>query len=149
MPKKENSISYLLALLGIVMVVAIPMLYEWFDTEFYEDHGDQWKEFWLPATTSVFATLITGVIMLTIFGSVQRAKTSDQTDETAKKLMQLMDERLVKLRSEAYQDALIEILTRIKLPLDAPRSNVLDNTESNKEIDAPMKRSTRKSGANK
>ena len=135
MPKQDSVVTYLLLLLAVGLLIAAPFAYDYFDTKYYAGHGDAWKEFWLPALCSLEAALIAIVVAMCFLRRVEKSAADAQTEAVAARVVELIEDRLTKMRSDAYQDAIIEILTRLKLPTSAsfpPAFNLPDDA-SNKE----------------
>lgn len=139
MTKQDSTVTLLLALITIILILAGLGLYWAFDSRFYAHNGDFWKEFWLPTICSVEAALIAVLVTMLVLRRDDKTASDAQANHLADRLMSLIDDRLVSMRSEVHADIMIELLKRLTAPgAGASHSQVASNL-SNLPVDGSNK----------
>ena len=126
MKKREPEVPTLLVCLAFLLLIVSGAAYYFMDYRFYGGHGDSWKEFWLPATTSMVAALVTFIV---VFMFLRNNRSNDRTDLAEEVLDNVLDKLKDQLalhlttRQEGQTEILLQLIQKL-LPSGANAQDI-------------------------
>ncbi len=117
MTKREPEVPLLMMGAALLLLALGFAAYEIMDSKFYRDAGDAWRDFWLPATTSMVASLVTFIVAFIFLRRGHGNDRAELAEQVAEIVMKKVEEQLsshsAAIRNGAQVEALLLIVQRL------------------------------------